>query len=238
MADVPLGNEEFLVQTKDGRLRFMKVNVYGVGAIRLNSDRLGAFTNISKQQANFRIDVVYDWPLDSYECELVQEIRNWESVRKFLSPVLAERGLEEVDIIFDLLFFWRSLAGAAVSRVATSSGILLWNIAEQNFGGLLGSVVDANIEAAFEPLLKTLFKVANIRSRWALDVATGVATKLTSDKAMEIISPANSSPSVRGFWWPPAPEAVDKLSAVLAFRRLIGAGSLHAFQFKWCPGTR
>jgi hypothetical protein len=232
MSDVFLGYEEFFVQTADGQLRYKKVNIYGYGATRLNSDRLGVYTNISKQQfTSYRIELVYDWSLDGYEQTLVQAIRNWEETRRLHWYPQSGR-IESVDIIFDLLFFWRSLATATVSRAVTSGGFLALNIAKGSFSGPVGTLVDASLEAAFEPVLKNAFRIANIRSGWALDIATGVATQIGSEKVSEIILPPG------GTVWPPAPEAVHQLNAVLAFRRHIGSAALSSFHVKWFPGQQ
>ena len=235
MSDVFLGYEEFFVQTADGQLRYKRVNIYGYGANRLNSDRLGVYTNISKQQyTNYRIELVYDRSLDEYEQKLVQAIRNWEETRRLLWYRRYPEGgrIESVDIIFDLLFFWRTLATATVSRAVTSGGFLALNMAKGIFSGPVGTLVDASLEAAFEPVLKNAFRIANIRSGWALDIATGVATKIGSEKVSEIISPPG------GEVWPPAPEVVHQLNAVLAFRRYIGSAALSRFQFRWFPGQQ
>jgi hypothetical protein len=233
MSDVFLGYEEFLVQTADGQLRYKKVNVYGYGTTRLNSDRLGVYTNISKQQfTNYRIELVYDWSLDGYEQTLVQAVHNWEETRHWYPPYPQSGRIESVDIIFDLLFFWRSLATATVSKAVTSGGFLALNIAKGSFSGPVGTLVDASLEAAFAPVLRNAFRITNIRSGWALDIATGVATQIGSEKISEIISPLG------GTVWPPAPEAVHRLNAVLAFRRHIGSAALSSFQVKWFPGQQ
>ena len=226
---VPLGYEEFFVQTKSGQLRYMKVHLEGEGVVRSNSDRLGRYTNISKQNyGEVRVEVIVDSKLDDYEAELVRQINHWQdSHNAYGWP--REAGLKDVDIIFDLLFWWRTLAYSTASEVATSSGILLWDVAEADFGGIVGAGVDAVLDAAFKPLLKTMLKIVNIQSEWVLDVATGVATKLTSEAAGDFFS------QEAGQVWPPN-EYVGKLNAVLAFRRLIDAKSLNAFQFKFYPG--
>lgn len=231
MSDVFLGYEEFFVQTADGQLRYKSVNIYGYGANRLNSDRLGAYANISKQQyTNYRTELVCDCSLEVYEQKLVQATRNWEETRRRLWYPQSGR-LESVDVIFDLLFFWRSLATATVSKAYTNGGFLAFNILKGSVSGPVGSFVEASLDAAFEPVLKNAFRIANIRSGWALDISTGVATYIVSEKVSEIISPG-------GAVWPPAPEAVHQLNAVLAFRRHIGSAALSSFQFKWFPGQQ
>jgi hypothetical protein len=237
MRGTPLGSQEYFVQNTDGQLRYIKVNIFSKGVNRLNSDRLGSFTNISKQQNTcYTVELVYDWPLDSYECELASEIHKWEDVRRQLWYPQSGRVDLAWDVILDLWFFWRGLAGATISKSVTSSAILLSSFAEQEFGGLVGSAIDAVLERAFEPVLKNALKIVNIQSPWALDITTGVATKLASGRITKLIAPGSDSRGPSSGVWPPPPEAVYKMDAALAFRRLIDEKSLAAFQFKWYPG--
>lgn len=226
---VPIGYQEYFVQTKTGQLRYMKLHLEGEGWIRPSSDRLGSYTSMSKQDySEIRIQVVEDMKLDDYQAELVRQINHWQdSHNAYGWP--REAPLEEVDIIFDLLFFWRNLAYSTTSKVVTSSGFLLWDIATASFGGIKGAAVDALLDAAFKPILKSLLRIVNIEAEWVLEVATGVATKFTSDAGEEFFSQKS------GQVWPPN-QYVGKLNAVLAFRRMIDAKSLNAFQFKFYPG--
>jgi len=227
--EVFLGTLELLAQETNGELRYRKVDVYGKGALRLNSDRTNPFTNVSNQAyTGYRIDLIFDWPLDSYECELYSEINVWNKARFYHFQPQGGR-IEEVNLIFDLLFFWRSVATAAASEVATGTGILVWNIAEASFGSILSSLAEACASAVIKSCLSKSLKIVNLANPWVVDITTGVSTKLAIDKATSLISASSSTAS------PPMPKAVQKLNTVYAFKMYVDPPTLKGTPFSATP---
>ena len=243
MPDRLCASEEFFVQTADGQLRYRKVNIYSSGSdfIRLNSDRLGAYTDLSKypQSKSFRVETVYDCSLDDYERQFVQPVLAWEKQRQWHIASPTNGQIKELSsFFFDVFFFWRSLAGHALSKKVVDSGILVWNVAKGSFSGPVGTLVEAGLEAALEPLVKGALRIANIRSGWILDLTKGVATNWASEKVMESILRAGyGKPPGGGYYFPVPPEAVYRLNAAIAFREFIERKAMSA-AFSQCMNKK
>ena len=229
--DIPLGYAEFFLQKEDKKLYYRKIRIYGRSAVRLNSDRLSRYANVSGQEyTRYRLEVAVELPLEAYESGLLaeQRARYATAYERYCAaaPASMDGPIRTVDIDFDILFAYRALIGAAFSKKVITWGNLLWSGSHGEFGGPLGSLKDSALDALFEDLFKGVLKIGNVDFEWVLNVATRGASKLAAGMGDEVMyegEERNPFIDYRALFL--ASEAARKLAAAGRFRALVLAQS-------------